>query len=46
MGFLKRRDRSSYRDATPAGSQSSFKDITEQQLDELLDPTHMLGPSS
>ncbi len=36
MGFLKRRDRSSYRDATPAGNQSSFKDITEQQLDEHL----------
>lgn len=36
MGFLKRRDRQTYRDAAPSGGQSSFKGITSTQLDEHL----------
>lgn len=36
MGFLKRRDRQTYRDAAPSGGQSSFKGITSKQLDDHL----------
>ncbi|MCA9078940.1 MAG: hypothetical protein KDA58_00215 [Planctomycetaceae bacterium] len=36
MGYLKRRDRNSYRDAAPTGGISSFKGITERQLEEHL----------
>ncbi|MCA8991513.1 MAG: hypothetical protein KDA88_06020 [Planctomycetaceae bacterium] len=36
MGFLKRRDRQTYRDSAPAGGKSSFQGISSAQLDEHL----------
>jgi hypothetical protein len=36
MGYLKRRDRHTYRDAAPSGGKSSFKGVSEAQLEEHL----------